>query len=370
MSNKQLQQLCERLSVHKGGQHSHTLAPDFYTSPAWLDHETEHLLRREWLCLGRVEEVANPGDYLALEVLGEPLLVVRGNDNTVRVLSNVCRHRSMQLAGGSGHARSFVCPYHAWTYQLDGELLRTPFMDTVDKKACALPEFRSETWQGFLYVNLDGEAEALAPRLSGLDTILKNYHTDEMHHVFATEEVWDVNWKCLIENFMEGYHLSRVHPQTLGGRTPTKLCEKFAGGEGYTGYKANYPQTAPDRGQCHPDLTERERNCSTLFCVYPAQLVSQASDILVYLCLQPAGTDQVRIRWGVSLYNADLPAAEKQARLDLWQQINAEDRAKLAKVQTALKSKSAVAGPLAPDDFEGTIRDFHGYLAEKLAAAF
>lgn len=368
MSNDQLKQMCDALTIHRGGKHSHTLSPDFYTSADWLAYETEQLLRREWLCLGRVEEVAKPGDYFTLEVLGEPLLIVRGKDNEVRVLSNVCRHRSMQLAEGSGHARSFICPYHAWSYQLDGELLRTPLVEGVDKKNCSLPVFRTEVWQGFLYVNLDGEAEPLAGRLSGLDEILKNYHTGEMHHVFSTEEVWDANWKCLVENFMEGYHLSRVHPETLGGRTPTKLCEKFAGGPGYTGYRAHYPETAPNRGKCHPDLTERERNCSTLFCVYPAMLASQASDILVYLSLQPAGTDQVRIRWGVSLYDKGLPETEVQARLDLWHRINAEDKAKLAKVQVALKSRSAAAGPLAPDDFEGTIRDFQGYLAEKLSS--
>ncbi len=367
MGNDQLNKMCDTLSDYRGGKHSHTLPPEFYISTTWLEHETEELLRREWLCLGRVEEVANPGDYFTLEVLGEPLLVVRDKGNTVRVLSNVCRHRSMQVAEGSGQARSFVCPYHAWTYQLDGELSRTPLMEGVDKKSCSLPKLHTEIWQGFVYVNLDGKAEPLAPRLGGLDEVLRNYHTDEMHHVFSIEEVWDANWKCLIENFMEGYHLSMVHPQTLGGRTPTKLCEKFKGGVGYSGYRANYPETAPYRGKCHPDLSDRERNCSTLFCVYPTQLTSQASDILVYMCLQPAGTDQVRIRWGVSLYDADLQEVEIQARIALWQLINAEDKAKLAKVQVALKSKYAVAGPLAPDDFEGTIRDFHGYLADKLS---
>ena len=360
--------LLEELNAYTDPHYRYSLAPAFYTRTDWLIYEIEHLLRREWSCLGRVDVLAKPGDYFTTEVLGEPLLIVRGEDKLVRVLSNVCRHRNMQLAEGQGHLTSFACPYHAWRYGLDGRLLNTPFIDNFDRSSNSLPEFRSEIWQGFLFVNLDNNAKPLAPRLHGLDDILTNYHTDDLHSVFSAEEVWDTNWKCLVENFMEGYHLSRVHPQTLGGRTPTKLCEKIAGGEGYTGYRAHYPANAPSRGKCHPDLTELEKGYSTLFCVYPGMMASQASDVLVYMCVQPIGTERVRVRWGMSIYDEQMSAEEIQSRIALWQAINAEDRAKLAKVQYALHSASAVSGPLAPDDYEGTIRDFYSYLASMLLA--
>jgi hypothetical protein len=152
------------------------------------------------------------------------------------------------------------------------------------------------------------------------------------------------------------------------GRTPTKLCSKFAGGEGYTGYRAHYPENAPFRGNCHPDLTEQEKGCSTLFCVYPGMVVSQSSDVLVYMSLQPAGVNHVRIRWGLSVFDKDMPAEDIQSRIELWQAINAEHKAKLAKIQHSLNSKSAISGPLAPDDFEGTIRDFYEYLAGQYAS--
>ena len=359
--------LLAALTAYSDPAYRYSLPPAFYTSADWLDYETENLLGMEWLCLGRVDEIPEPGDYFTPDVLGEPLLAVRGEDRQVRVLSNVCRHRNMQLAEGQGNSKRFVCPYHAWTYQADGQLLRAPFMEgAVDKSRCRLPELKSEIWQGFLFVNLDGNAEPLAPRLGGLDGILANYHSDEMHHVFVTEETWDANWKCLLENFMEGYHLSRVHPQTLGGRTPTKLCGKFPGGRGYTGYRAHYPEQAPLRGKCHPELTELEKGCSTLFSVFPALVASQASDVLVYMSLQPAGVDQVRIRWGMSVYDADMPEEEIRSRVELWQAINAEDQAKLAKVQRSLRSRAAVSGALAPDDYEGTIRDFYGYLVRRM----
>lgn len=358
--------LLQTLKHYADDTYRYSLPPKFYTSKKWLTYETKHLLRREWHCLGRVDEVAKAGQYFTLDVLGEPLLVVRGKDNIVRVLSNVCRHRNMQVANGQGQALTFVCPYHAWSYKLDGSLLQAPLMNDIDRSQCALPEFQSEIWQGFIFVNIAGDAPPLAPRLSGLDRVLKNYHSDEMHHVFVTEEIWDANWKCLLENFMEGYHLSHVHPQTLGHRTPTKLCEKFSGGDGFTGYRAHYPEVAPARGNCHPDLTEQEKNCSTLFSVFPTMVASQSSDVLAYISMQPFGVDRIKIRWGLSVYDNEMPEAEIQSRVELWQAINAEDQAKLAKVQHSLRSKSAVAGPLAPNDFEGTIRDFYGYLAKQL----
>lgn len=366
MSTETVDRMLEALKPYSDEDYRYSLQPDFYTSKDWLVYETEHLLLREWHCLGRVDEVAGPGQYFTRDVLGEPLLIVRGKDEAVRVLSNVCRHRNMQVAAGHGKARTFVCPYHAWSYKLDGSLLQAPLMPDIDRSQCGLPEFQSEVWQGFIFVNLAGKASPLAPRLTGLDQVLGNYHSDEMHHVFATEEIWDTNWKCLLENFMEGYHLSRVHPQTLGGRTPTNLCEKYAGGEGFTGYRAHYPPTAPFRGDCHPDLTEKEKNCSTLFSVFPCMVASQSSDVLVYISMQPMGVDQVKIRWGLSVYDKNMPETEIQSRIELWQAINAEDKAKLAKVQHALHSTSAVSGPLAPDDFEGTIRDIYGYLARQL----
>lgn len=369
MKQHTIKRFKSELTKYIGGNSNYTLAPEFYTDPAWLNEETEHLLKREWHCLGRVEEVSNPGDFFTLDLLGEPLLVVCGKDKNIRVLANVCRHRNMPVAEGHGRTKSFVCPYHAWSYQLDGSLLRAPFMEDLDASQCALPELSSEIWQGFIFVNLSTQPEPLASRLSGLDHLLANYHSEEMHHVFVEEDLWPANWKCLLENFMEGYHLSRVHPQTLGGRTPTKLCEKFPSGVGYTGYRAHYPSTAPGRGLSHPDLTESEINCSTLFCVYPGMVASQAGDILVYMALQPMGVDEVRIRWGVSVYDASLSETEINNRIQLWREINAEDKAKLGKLQMALYSQNAIAGPLAPDNLEGTIRDFHGYLSSWLAHA-
>ena len=134
-----------------------SLPAGFYVSEAFLEIEKEEIFRKEWICLGRVDEVSKRGDYFATQLLDEPLIVVCGQDDKVRVLSNVCRHRSSVIAEGKGNAKNFVCPYHAWTYATDGQLLRAPYMDQVaafDVKGCRLPELASEIWRGFIYGHL------------------------------------------------------------------------------------------------------------------------------------------------------------------------------------------------------------------------
>jgi len=153
-----------------------TLPPACYTSKAFLELEREEIFRKEWICLGRVDEIPNIGDYFTTELIDEPLIIVLGIDDKVRVFSNVCRHRSSVITEGKGNTKNFVCPYHAWTYATDGQLLRAPYMDQVkgfDVKDCRLPEFATEVWHGFIYINLDGRAKPLAPRLKDLEPFIK-----------------------------------------------------------------------------------------------------------------------------------------------------------------------------------------------------
>src|SRR6267154_2254989 len=127
------------------------------------------------------------------------------------------------------------------------------------KAACRLPQFASEIWQGYIFVNLDGAAPALGAALSPTEPYIRNYHPSEQQFLYEAQEVWQTNWKCLVENFMEGYHLSPLHAKTLHPVTPTALCEKLPDGDAFTGYRANFHPQCPERGPYHPDLTLQER---------------------------------------------------------------------------------------------------------------
>ncbi len=216
-------------------------------------------------------------------------------------------------------------------------------------------------WNGFIYVNLDSAAASF--NHPELDAPLSNYESEKFQIAHVAEEVWNTNWKCLVENFMEGYHLSVVHPETLHEYTPTGMARKLIGGDGFTSYAANYPKDIPSRGFGAPNLTEDERLRSTLFAVFPTHIASQAASLLLSFSIFPLNAGQIRVKWTLSTYGDDLYDGTIAARIALWEDVNQEDREKLERMQISLASEHAVSGLLAEDDYEGTIRDFHLWLA-------
>lgn len=348
-----------------------TMPPEFYYSSELVEQEQRSVFVTGWIPVGRVDEVPESGDYFTLDIVGEPLLVVRGKDQRLKVLSNVCRHRGSLIMQGSGNVKKLSCPYHQWTYALDGKLLVAPLVEESDhfkRNECSLPEIRSAEWMGFLFVNLNAQAAPFADSISGLDPYVANYHVEEMRTVHAGPETWPVNWKCLAENFMEGYHLTPVHLNTLHPMTPTRLCEKIPGGAGYTGYKSHYSETFPGRKPFHEDMTEEERNQSMMVWIYPSFVAAFSPNSTVFMSVTPTGPTELQTRWGVAARPELFDDGEADARYEFAQSFNAEDKARLIDVQRGLQSRFAARGPLAPADYEGTVWDFYQYMASRLLA--
>ena len=351
--------------------HPHPGAPRglpgaFYTDPDFFEHEKRTILADGWHCLARGDEIPNDGNYIALKLLDEPIILVR-HKGEVRALSNVCRHRGMPIASGQGRAKLFVCPYHAWSYRTDGGLQRAARMENAgfDPGSCRLPSFACVERFGFIYVNLSDTPPDLDSMVKGLARVMAPYEPSAYRHVHTAHEVWNTNWKCLVENFMEGYHLSVVHPQTLHGYTPTELSKKGPSGPGYTSYYAQYPQDIPSRGRGAKSLRKSQRHRSFLWAAYPGQVASIAPSLLVSLSLLPQSADRVDVRWTMSVYGDELDDATIQDRIDLWTDVNREDREKLEVMQGALRSRHADGGPLAGEHYEGTVKDFLKWVARR-----
>jgi phenylpropionate dioxygenase-like ring-hydroxylating dioxygenase large terminal subunit len=199
-------------------ERAETLDPTRYTSPAFWEREERCVLRRGWLCFGREDWLPDVGDYFAFERFGEPLVAVRDEQRRVRVLSNVCRHRWHRVAQGRGNARALQCKYHLWTFALDGRLLGAPQMDRAEgfeRASCRLPELRVEVWRGWLYLSFDANAPQLAAQLAGLDRLIGPYQPERMRSLAPLEFESPWNWKVMLENFMESYHVPSIHPHTL-----------------------------------------------------------------------------------------------------------------------------------------------------------
>ena len=344
----------------------------FYTDPGVLALERERLFMQEWICVGRVEEVKLPGDYLALEILEEPVVVVHSDDRTIRAFSNVCRHRGMKIARGKGNGRALLCPYHHWSYDTYGRLLAAPRMPArpdFDAAACRLPEYALEEWQGFLFVCLAAEPAPLAPRLAGLTDMIRPYHLEQTSLRYAAEEVWPTNWKSLLENFMEGYHLSTLHHDTLHKVNPTRLCRHFPPGEAYFGYHAGFSPDLPRSQKGHSDLSNQQIDDCVMFAVPPALAVGCAGDYSSFICIQPEAADRVRVKLGLIFFGPDWPQSRVDWAVDLFQKTMAEDKTILVDLARGLKSRHYRNGPLAPANFEGPILDFYRYMNRRLGPA-
>lgn len=192
-----------------------TLPSRFYTDARFLEEEKAKVFARTWQLVGRTEQVREPGQYFTATVADEPVVVVRGMDERLRAFSNVCRHRAGPVASGEGTRKSFRCGYHGWTYALDGRLVNTPEFDGVEgfsREMNCLPEFRVETWDALVFVNLDSDAAPLQETLE--DIPLRVGHRNFEAMKLAARRDWFVNcnWKVYVDNYLEGYHIPIVHP--------------------------------------------------------------------------------------------------------------------------------------------------------------
>lgn len=214
-------------------QDGRTLPPGAYTSQAFFDLEMKWIFRREWLCVGHVSQIPNTGDYFTLELLGEPLVIVRGKDR-IRALSSVCRHRWATVAQGAGNTPAFSCPFHMWTYALDGTLIGAPLMEQArhfDKKSCRLPEFRSEVVEdlGLIFVTFADDIPPATERLASLCERVKaeGWSMKDQVVVNTLPQANNYNWKVQVETYGECYHHIGAHQHSLQRLLPAALtaCE-------------------------------------------------------------------------------------------------------------------------------------------------
>ena len=194
-----------------------SLEARYYTDPEIFRQERAGLLSRTWQFAGHVSEVARTGDYFTFRIAGENLFCIRGRDGELRCFFNVCQHRAHQLVQGQGTTRMIVCPYHAWTYDLTGGLRGGNNINKVagfDKSAICLTEVRLEIFNGFIFVNLDPDAEPMDVWYPGVREELRDYvpQIDSLQPVNWVEIPENCNWKVSVENYSECYHCSLNHP--------------------------------------------------------------------------------------------------------------------------------------------------------------
>lgn len=196
-------------------------APGFiYSSPEVLKQEVDEYFMKDWLFVGRVEELPKPGDYLAIRIAGEPLLLVRAADTTINAFYNMCLHRGVEIAQGAGNTRIFQCPYHGWAYDIDGQLKGAAQMggsEGFDPKSRRLRRVRVDTWRGNIFVCFSEAAPPLSEHLAEFEKDFGFLQMDKCRLGNKVVIEVECNWKLVHENVMDFYHVPVLHAKTIGG---------------------------------------------------------------------------------------------------------------------------------------------------------
>lgn len=217
----------------------------FYYDEEIHRFEVERILKKHWLYVGPWDWAEKPGDYFTINMLGEPLIIIKGKDDKVRALVNACRHRySAVVEEGRGNKSVLMCPYHHWSYNIDGTL-RAVSVENIqgfDHKNCALPSLRAEVWNGLIFINFDKDATPLAEELKGLNEILKEYNLGSFRSAGHTTYEANWNWKFSFETGNEAYHHAGVHNDRIGEFMPPGSHHKLATGKTWGVYAYHTPE--------------------------------------------------------------------------------------------------------------------------------
>lgn len=338
-----------------------TMPPAIYTSEEFLNFEREALFAREWLCVGRGGRIPKAGDYFTTTVNGDPIIVARAKDGSVRAFSSICQHRGMQVVDDSGNCTKFTCPYHLWSYDLSGRLLGAPAMertDGFDKKDYPLPALAVELWQGFVFVNTDVDAAPLAPTLATYEPYLKNY---DLESAFCpgtftlTDMPW--NWKVMFENFNDGYHANKLH-HTIQDFCPSELAafpvewtsdsNVIFRTNGYIHIDGGFNATTKALMPIFPNLTEEERTRSTFALIPPSLCFGTAPDQAFFFIVRPKTAATIDVEIGYMFH----PSAPEHPMFDHLFRMSdagvqvfvAQDQDATEKVQRGMNSRYATRG--------------------------
>lgn len=339
-----------------------------YSDQDVFDLEVQKIFHNEWIFVCQVPEVAKPGDYCALRIAGEPVYVMRGNDGQLRAFSNICRHRGTQLLDeGFGTVEKYVtCPYHAWAFDLQGELKAVPFnkLIAVDRDEHKLNSFHVDVWHGLVFVHLGESPMPLFERFSGIDEYIKQFSVETFVEASSGEvEIWDANWKLAMENAMESYHLFKVHQPTLEQVSPTRGAYYMAGnsewsltGGALTAFGDGVMSKIVDMFSSEID------KYYILLSLAPSFVGVLNRGSLGWIQVLPISPTQSEIRSGFIGVKGSVKANE--AGGDFTRAFFEEDKQICERVQKGMSSVKGRGGKLV--DMERVVTDFHQFLASRL----
>jgi choline monooxygenase len=338
------------------------LEPRLYLEPEIVELEQRAIFERTWQLAGHVSDLAEPGSYLTTNVGDQPILVVRDQDGELRAFRNVCRHRGSRLLKGSGSCgKAIRCLYHGWTYRLDGTLIGVPegrSIEGLDKARLGLHQVRAEEFCGLLFVNLDPGAEPLGERLGGLAERLAPYRLPALERFGhgSGGSTQPANWKVVVENYIEGYHIPIAHPSLMRlldyHRYDVDLHDDWVWFEAPMRDRPsdNRVERAYQRlATPMPGLRPEDRRVWRFVLIYPNTTIDLYPDQVNTWRLWPNGPEETLDEWGTFRFPGAPPASRVAQRLNNWLNtaVLKEDVDLVDNVQRGLRTRGYRPGPLS-----------------------
>jgi len=337
-----------------------TLPAWTYSDPEFFEQEKERVFAPSWQVVCHVSDIPGAGDWHGLDYLGESVIVVRGTDNVVRAFTNVCRHRGSRIVDGAhGCAKKLVCPYHAWTYELDGRLTGVPDSASypgMDKSRHGLVPVAMEIWRGFIFVRLKDEGPSVATMMAPYEPQVEPYRFEDLRALGrVTMRPRAVNWKNIGDNYSDGLHIPVAHPglTRLFGKSygveATEHVDRMWG-ELVDRPSANWSERAyQNLLPSVPHLpADRQRGWlyfklwpNVAFDIYPDQV-----DFMQWLPVSPTESLIREISYVIPDDRREMRAA-RYCNWRINRLVNAEDTALITRVQDGMASRSFSIGPLS-----------------------
>jgi choline monooxygenase len=339
----------------------------WYTRPEFLELERERVFRRTWQAVGRLDQVPRPGDYFTGCLVDDPYVVLRDQDGTLRAFHNVCRHHAAEVCSGDGNLAELVCPYHGWTYRLDGRLTRAPRLgqnDVFDRELFSLKPAAVQAWGPLVFIHLGDEPESLVHQLAPLAPRLAASKTDALAFVARRAYELRCNWKVYVDNYLDGgYHVSVLH-KALAGQLDldTYVTELF---ERLSFQSCRAPEEAP--AAAAGDFAERIGDEALYAFVYPNLMLNRYGPILDTNLVVPMGHDRTRVIFDFYFRDTEGATASDfiERSMDASHRVQEEDVSICESVQKGLGSPAYDRGIYAPG-IETAAHHFHRLLAADL----
>jgi choline monooxygenase len=330
-----------------------------YASPDVAALEKERIFLRAWLCVGRTEEIPNIGDYVTCQVADEPFVLSRDDSGEVVAFMNMCLHRGVAVVQGKGNAKDFSCPYHAWLYDRGGNLIASPRMNstTADLKNCRLKRLRSTVWRDWIFVTFDPDAMSFEDFIAPYEKELWWFRTDQCRMVDKMVIDVDCNWKLLIENLVDVYHVPVLHKGTFGGFVKKSRGDEFDvkllpwGGWAYDQKARPHSKTGEQKFPTLPWLEGMGDDTSSRAGLYPNINMSMRYDSLRMWQVWPLSLTRTRLH--VYLLFANSAPAQPGFEENLAEykafitQLVGEDTTMVISLQHAMKSPFYEPGPMS-----------------------